>query len=123
MRRLEFGVELTEVVTREPTVGRHLARHLARQKPAAERAVGEQRDALVLTVGQYVVIDLAVEEVARRLATCQRRGLADGVHLLGRVVADADRPRSQADPRRLQVQIANLRRLHGAHLRSAVVDR
>ena len=61
------------------------------QQAAAQRAVGQHRDAVLAAIRQHVRLDRALEQIVRRLRRMQRRGRAKHVHL-GRIeVAHADR--------------------------------
>ena len=87
-RLLEFGVDLAQIVALE----RRLRRDLAGEETAAERAIGEHDEAVLLGVRQDIGLDLALEQIVGRLNGGERRLLAEAVHLRRREIADADRP-------------------------------
>ena len=108
-RRLELRVGPAEVVAAEAGVGAHAPG----EQPATERAVGQRGDAVPQAVGQDPLLGLALEQVVRRLRGVERRDLAEQVHLLRGVVADADR----ADAALPVERVERLRRLLDRHQR------
>src|SRR5262245_1737284 len=82
----ELGIGLAQVVALELCV----RGDLSGEQPAAKRAIGEHHEAVLLGVRKHVLLDLALEQIVRRLDGGERRSLPEAIHLLRRKITDAD---------------------------------
>jgi len=60
------------------------------QQSAAERAIGEHGQPMLLGVRQHVFFNITLEEIVGSLNRGERRPLPETFHLIRRKIADAD---------------------------------
>src|SRR3712207_3223494 len=71
-------------------VGHPLRGHLAREQPAPHRGVDDDADVVLLAVGEYLLLDAAVEHAVGRLERLDRGYPSDPLHLGDVEVGDPD---------------------------------
>src|SRR6188472_1953177 len=76
-RLLEFRVVQAEIIAGELRIGPHAAR----QKPSAQRAIAESRDAVLLAIRKHVALDRTLEQIIGWLHDVDGCNLSEYIHL------------------------------------------